>query len=526
MNRHLNHAPNESNRPPYPSPSGDPYRQGSPEEIDLFDILFAIRRRWQWVMGAALCSTIATTLFVVSRPISYKLSVPIELPSDDTYSQFILPRLAAGDGDTLSLIETPLLNKTIIMDTVRAAMDDPYVKNQEERGFIQGFDLNPIEDATKGRSLVFNLSGKDPKLVAATMDQFLIAVNTQIHTKMTLLLEERVQQVKETKIKLHQFAVENLEKKIVLKQGDIDTNRLTILNKISALEAEASAKKQNELVLIEEKRKVDRLEIELRLKALHNLAVARREDRIARYTEALNIAEKLGIEGQFIAAEPQSNEAASGGTPAPSSSAEGKDGSPVREKVSIYAGADNKPLYMRGKSDLRAELIQMKDRNNDSAIVPEIRELENGLPLVKNDVQYEILKSRTQDKSFIIEVPALKAQLEFLDKDAELASLKKMASTPKLIDYSIKELPFLDGDLIRTQRLLEVTKAMTFTKASPKTPQMVLSTKKSVMIMAGLFAGLLVGVLAALMVDGWQTGKRMRSPQGYLSQSATTSVAL
>lgn len=459
------------------------------DEIDLFDLFAIFVKRWHWVLGFLFTGTAAAFIATLVRTPRYELSIPLELPSEATYNQFNLPKLIIGEGDSLSLEESNGFNQDIVLRALNNNLTNPlFQKKWHSDGSIESSTLE-IKDIAGKASSTLHLTARNPDLLSQKSQQLPLdlvsLVNTEIQEQLKQKLMDRIELASQTKIRLRQSALESLQNKIALKQNEIEIERRTLIDKIAALEKEATLERLNAMEALKEKRETQQLEIERRLKALHSLASAQRQDRITQLEEAAKIAEQIESSGD------RSNDKL------------------INSKN--YAATEGKyePLYLRGKSALLAEINQLKQQTNDSIIIPEIRDLENGLDLIQSDVKYEILNARKNDAKFSSEIPALKSQLEFLDRNGELDSLKRLASKQQSIDPFIKELPLLDGDILRTNRLLTALPKLVVLKfqSIDRVPISSEANKRWLIVLAGACVSLFLGVIAAFIAERWSLRK-------------------
>lgn len=228
-----------------------------------------------------------------------------------------------------------------------------------------------------------------------------------------------------------------------------------ITNKIEALERKLrSAKVAYEAVIesqIENLKELDTLkrqQLEDELVALRLELKIKRQNRLAALSEAIEIAQKLGIENPTTLL------------------GMSQVLSPSRTSV-INAGVagQEEPLYFLGTRALRAERDTLQVRESDDFEDPRIAEIFKELELLKNNRHIEMLESRENEQVF------LKAQAEIRSEIAGLENLR--------VDLSDIRLVRLDQSAVEPLR--------------PVKPQ------RALIVILALVGGLILGVMVALV---------------------------
>ncbi|MFT7467599.1 MAG: chain length determinant protein (polysaccharide antigen chain regulator) [Candidatus Pseudothioglobus sp.] len=224
-------------------------------------------------------------------------------------------------------------------------------------------------------------------------------------------------------------------------------NRLFSLEqKIEAARASYEASKEARIAALLEENALRRAQLQDELKASRGELKTRRENRIKRLEEAIQIAESLGIEKPT--------------TPSAMADAQ-RQGQVVRTEVN----SREIPLYFMGSEALKAEREALSARRSDDFSEPRIAEIEKELALLGNNRQVEILEKRQNEDLY------LKDLAEWRQEAAQLKGIKFDTSGLKLVRLD--------------QQALE-----------PLAP---VKPKKALVIGLGGVAGLMLGVFVALL---------------------------
>lgn len=229
----------------------------------------------------------------------------------------------------------------------------------------------------------------------------------------------------------------------------IVNNRLNELKgKIDAARANYEAEKESQIAKLLEDDKVKQARLEDELSALRLQMKMQRTGRLQELTEAIAIAKSLGIKQPTT----------------PSSMA---DASRSGSSQVMRTEVNNQqiPLYFLGTDALEAERSALERRTSDDFTNSRVANISKELQLLKVNREVEVLKNRGNDDVFLQDVEPLRAE------QSRLRSLN--------IDMSKLKLVTVDR---RAQEPL-----------GPIKP------KKSMIVAISLVAGMLLGVLAALI---------------------------
>ncbi|MEZ5567930.1 MAG: hypothetical protein R3E54_06270 [Halioglobus sp.] len=167
----------------------------------------------------------------------------------------------------------------------------------------------------------------------------------------------------------------------------------------------------DEIVRLQEEDELRRRTLQDQIDALTDKAYQLRLDRISELEEALSIARRLDI------TEPVTLRMLSGG----------KGGSSIAVSADLSDGSQD-PLYLRGSRMLEAELATLRERTSDAYTVPELRELQMKLELLKQNRRIESLQGR-EDYVSLADNVAQRAEIsqlrDLLDADYHTVQLAR-----------------------------------------------------------------------------------------------------
>lgn len=225
-------------------------------------------------------------------------------------------------------------------------------------------------------------------------------------------------------------------------------NRLAGIDaKMNADRANYQATKDAKIAQLLEANTLKRAQLKDELTALRLQAKAKRENRIAELSEAISIADSLGIRKPT--------------TP----SAMGNEGRAQGTVIRTEVTGQDMPLYFMGTEALEAERATLQKRQSDDFMEPRIADIEGELATLENNREVEVLRNREGEDLYL----------------QELAKLREEAAWLRGIK--------LNTDGLRLVRLDQPAQ-------QPISP---IKPKKPLVLALGLVLGLLLGVLAALI---------------------------
>jgi LPS O-antigen subunit length determinant protein (WzzB/FepE family) len=245
----------------------------------------------------------------------------------------------------------------------------------------------------------------------------------------------------------------------------LDSRLSQLRGELAQAEVDATRAAQDEIARLEEADERRRRELAGQLKALRTKAQKLRADRIQQLEEALAIAQELGLE------DPQSVEL----------SARSLNVSEAARAPSINLAVSGGQEYLKGTRLISAELAAFKSRTSEDAFTPEVRELEAELALLESNPRIELLKARDNPLAFVDRARELRASIERLERAAQR-------------DFSSVQFIQLDQPAV--------------------VPTRPIRPRRSVIMVAALFTGLMLGVLVALVMNATEARRRAAAEQG------------
>lgn len=229
------------------------------------------------------------------------------------------------------------------------------------------------------------------------------------------------------------------------------TNRIELLQrKLRAAKVAYEASIESQIENLKELDTLKRQQLEDELVALRLELKIQRQNRLAALNEAIEIAQKLGIENPTtLLGMSQVMSPSRAGT----------------SVISTGVAGQEEPLYFLGTRALRAERETLLARETDDFEAPRIAEIFKELELLKNNRHIEMLESRENEQVF------LKAQAEIRSEIAGLESLR--------VDLSDIRLVRLDQSAVEPLK--------------PVKPQ------RALIVLLALIGGLILGVMVALV---------------------------
>ncbi|WP_313472184.1 Wzz/FepE/Etk N-terminal domain-containing protein [Stutzerimonas nitrititolerans] len=225
-------------------------------------------------------------------------------------------------------------------------------------------------------------------------------------------------------------------------------NRLSSLDmRMEAQRANYDASKEAKIAALLEESALNRARLQDELAALREELKTRRTHRIQKLSEAIAIAESLGIRTPT--------------TPSAMTQSTRSGTQVIRTEVTNQ----EIPLYFMGTEALAAERDALASRKSDDFIEPRIAEIQSELAMLEHNREVEILENREEEDLYL----------------ADLAKLREEAARLKGIKLDTERLRLVRLDQLALQSL------------SPVKP------KKPMIIALGLVLGGMLGVFIALI---------------------------
>ncbi|WP_313089850.1 Wzz/FepE/Etk N-terminal domain-containing protein [Stutzerimonas nitrititolerans] len=244
------------------------------------------------------------------------------------------------------------------------------------------------------------------------------------------------------------YVVELERKEIADDLESLINNRLSSLDmKMEAQRASYNASKEAAIAGLLEESALNRARLQDELAALREELKTRRNNRIQKLSEAIEIAESLGIRTPT--------------TPSAMTQSTRSGTQVIRTEVTNQ----EIPLYFMGTEALTAERDALASRESDDFIEPRIAEIQSELAMLENNREVEILQERDQEDLYL----------------TDLAELREEAARLKGIKLDTERLRLVRLDQLALQSL------------NPVKP------KKAMIIALGLVLGGMLGVFIALI---------------------------
>ncbi|WP_417546580.1 Wzz/FepE/Etk N-terminal domain-containing protein [Marinobacter sp.] len=244
------------------------------------------------------------------------------------------------------------------------------------------------------------------------------------------------------------YVVELERKEIADDLESLINNRLSSLDmKMEAQRASYNASKEAAIAGLLEESALNRARLQDELAALREELKTRRNNRIQKLSEAIEIAESLGIRTPT--------------TPSAMTQSTRSGTQVIRTEVTNQ----EIPLYFMGTEALTAERDALASRESDDFIEPRIAEIQSELTMLENNREVEILQERDQEDLYL----------------TDLAELREEAARLKGIKLDTERLRLVRLDQLALQSL------------NPVKP------KKAMIIALGLVLGGMLGVFIALI---------------------------
>jgi LPS O-antigen subunit length determinant protein (WzzB/FepE family) len=434
-----------------PQPAASQSVRYREDEIDLLDLVAGVWRQ-RVLVGAVACAVLALAILY-----AWGLATPVyrsESAARPAAAAMLLPvnealRLsgerASLDGLAPERTITPNEAMARVAFEIRSQQTQRRVFDRYENQIFAGQNVGDDSDSLFLRRFV-----PDIAIAVRGLDEDDVLTETTVsvayqHPDPALTAEVSNALIQTAHERAVTMAIEDLRASLA--------NRLTRLREELA-QAETLARRSilDEIERLEEADERQRRELTEQLRTLRNKAEALRSDRITQLDEALAIARALGIE------EPQSIEINARGL-ASTESAEAST-------ISLAFGSGQE--YLKGMRLLEAELAAVRSRESDDAFTPAVREIEAKLAMLETNPRIELLKTRENHLAFVESVDGIRKQIARIER----ASAQ---------DFSKVRFMQLDQPGV-----------------APREP---IKPRRMLITAAALVAGLILGVLVALVVN-------------------------
>jgi LPS O-antigen subunit length determinant protein (WzzB/FepE family) len=372
----------------HPQQAGEPiiYQQIVNDEINLGDLLRSLFAEWKLlalVMAVGILLALAAASYL-SR--SYLVEAVLRVPTVNEMGELseqdivqVSPQAALEDV-VEQLVAADVVQDTIVgNDWLQEVMDQQGVSASSiAMGILDDLsvvrikhDYYELEKGEKApfRNIRVSLPSAEPEEAAG----FVQSLIENAHARALAGFSSDVSRVKNNRIQ-------------------------SIEEKLNALALAARQSREAQIKRIEEQNRQAIAALQLQIAVKLEQARQDRENQITRLQEALQTAERLGIE------EPVTWD----------------DLRPLRKSTQVInelgAGKDSSPDYFRGTRLLAAELARLQQRQDDRPFVGGLTELEKQIVEIENDPQLAALKARPDDTIYVEQFDDLQRQLTNLLK--------------------------------------------------------------------------------------------------------------
>lgn len=220
---------------------------------------------------------------------------------------------------------------------------------------------------------------------------------------------------------------------------------------INILRKKSEQLKQDKITQLREADSLEIKELTDQIDTLRLSAKTKRMDYILHLTEAAKIAESTGLIEKSSLLETNVS----------------------HDKAAFYTEVTTQaqPLYLRGSKALRSEIKELEERKSDDPFIPGLRELQDKLELLKANRQVETLLARNDNDPFTENLR---------EKEATLALIESFQINHEQVNVATLDQP-------------------AFAPLQREKP------KRSRIVALGAVGGLFLGIIAAFMVNFWQT---------------------
>lgn len=419
-------------------------QQMDDDEIDLRDLIRTLIKQKKIILlvaGLVICGAVLYALLVT--PV-YKAKVSFLPPTKGEVAPLRIPTTSAdadADADAAMKIYADFEKNLNSMRLRREIFD--------KMNLLPIFEKNITDNTNK--EAVFNEFNTKISIEKPAIKKGETVVIPIIHLALTgkdpQLLADILNQIEH-------FVRDTTKQEVidgVLEQVEFKKEQLS--REINELRAKAERQKQDEITRLTEVDQIERKKLEDQINALRMSAKTKRMDQIVTLTEAANVAESIGLIEKSSLLD--------------NNALQNQDRNAFYTEVTTQA----QPLYLRGSKALRSEIKELTERSSDDPFIPGLRDLQDKLEILKTNRQIEALLARESNDPFI----------EILrDKESELAVLNAFKIDPNRVSVAT-----LDQAAFPPKK-----------RESPK---------RSLIVALGVVGGLFLGIIAAFMVNFWQT---------------------
>lgn len=382
------------------------FRPAPSDEIDLGLLLANLMAQWKMIIAVTSIGALISLFFALNQQKIYRIESTLAAPTI---------------GDLAEINEQNLISISPQVALDRVAEQLLSVKIQSE--VFRDSELATVllaESDLNAEQLFLNIRSN---LVIERVDHDFFMSQDQAsdlrkEVKITFDSSYPDEARRYVEALVNQSIVDTLEKI----QNDVAVQRdgqtQTVIERLTALTNAAKFAREAKIARIEEKNAQKTDEIELELKLLEEKAREKRMNRILILKESLNTAKALGIEDPVTWL------------------SEGNNSESALTPMALNWLKDNYPEFYRGTKHLSAEIEMLEQRENDLIYITQATDLKANLNKIKEDPELAALKKRENDTIHIEEYDSLVARIEQIQgqsaefPNAQVANIAQPAVTP------------------------------------------------------------------------------------------------
>ncbi len=471
------------------------------DEIDLRELIRILLKQKKIITIVTVTVFLLALIYALAATPVYKATAIFLPPNENDISHLIIPEIYTPDKTKLYKEFAIALESRLIFREVFNSLNlfEYYTEKDNKNSnkidifdeFIKQISLKRPK-AKRGEEITPNLflsvTDQSPEMAAKMTNTIAEMANTAlaretikgINDRITLArtqLEKEIDGLRTVVDKKRFDEIERIKEKDQLQIKEIN-------DQIIELRATAKKKRMDEIERLKEADFLAKQETEEKISSLRAIALTKREDRIRKLEEAAAVAKNAGIiERSDLLGNQQFDS----------------------EKSTIYTEINTQlqPLYLRGEKALLAEINELKNRKSDDPFIPKLRDLQEQLELLKENKKIEVLQGRKNDDPFIPELRSLQQRLDLLKNNRKIeVLLARESNDPFTTSLREKELRF--EELGKIQLSPDRVRLASFDQ--PAFPPVNREKPKRLLIVAlGLVLGLFLGIIAAFMVNFWQS---------------------
>lgn len=362
-------------------------------EIDLGELFFRLIRQWKLILGITAGGVLLAILLALMLPKIYQPTVTVSVPPVGNIAQVMTINTLLGGN---AIAATPqamfnrFFNKTRSDKTLAKYIDEKrYLKkiypDSEQPAsilfakLVNGFSVKILEPTSqvKGGSIAnpkrvkISLKVNDEPLGVSLLNGYADYVNHQL----IIELQNNANKIINGRVKI-------LSDRVATQREQYGQERLLTIKKMEHEDAKKIAQLQGQIAASLKKAELDR------------------QTRIAKVTEALKMAKKLGI------INPSTMDMLT---------KKGLKSKVVNTSITVV-GKQSMPLYLYGSKYLTMLIQMLSSRKNDEVFLGNINTIKEKIYVIENDAVLAALKSRKSDDPWIEGLSGELAKIDAIKK--------------------------------------------------------------------------------------------------------------